>query len=246
LIGAAQFPTPQPLSVVLAPPPTPLALIGNANFPMPQALSVMLVPPASPYAAIGNASFPAPQPISVVLVQSAPAPAPLAVAPGTSGPAGQGVGPVEFSVQIVQVIPRRGANFFDRTDPTGQSTVSVVATTPAAPAGSPPVPCAVGATTGPIVYIDRFGFISLGPGTGSVRLTPVGTTQIRFEFVDPADHTLTADSLGNVVPIVFTPNPGGNTVFISAVGHDNNGVILFGRSGANVCAKRDSFTLNGI
>ena len=246
LIGAAQLPTPQPLSVVLVPPPTPLALIGNANFPLPQALSVTLVPPASPYAAIGNANFPTPQPLSVVLVQSAPTPSPLAVAPGTSGSAAQGAGPVEFSVQIVQVIPRRGANFFDRTDPTGQSTVSVVATTPAAAGGSSPVSCAVGATSGPIVYVNRFGGIDLFPDTGSLRVMPVGTTQIRLEFVNPADHTPTAGSLGNVVPIVFTPNPAGNTLFISAVGHDNNGVILFGRSGANVCAKRESFTLNGI
>jgi len=149
-------------------------------------------------------------------------------------------------VQIVQVIPRRGANFFDRTDPTGQSTVSVVATTPAAAGGSSPVSCAVGATSGPIVYVNRFGGIDLFPDTGSLRVMPVGTTQIRLEFVDPADHTPTAGSLGNVVPIVFTPNPAGNTLFISAVGHDNNGVMLFGRSGANVCAKRDSFTLNGI
>jgi hypothetical protein len=58
--------------------------------------------------------------------------------------------------------------------------------------------------------------------------------------------TRTAGSLGNVVPIVFTPNPAGNTVFINTRGHLNNGVILFGRSGANVCAKRISFTVNGI
>lgn len=136
-VASANFPAPQALSVVLVPPPSPYAAIAGANFPAPQALSVVLVPPPSPYAAVAGANFPAPQALSVVLVPGAAMQ--VTTAMGTAKVPQLRTGG-NYSVQIVQVIPRNGANFFDRNDPTGQATIDVAPAAPAAPVAGPPAP----------------------------------------------------------------------------------------------------------
>lgn len=103
IIYSGNFPTPQPLSVVLVPPPSPYAAIGSANFPAPQPLSVVLVPPPSPYGAIGTATFPVPQPLSVVLDPGvAQAALPVAVASttivATAAAAGTGTPPSVYGL----------------------------------------------------------------------------------------------------------------------------------------------------
>lgn len=145
-IATANFPTPQPLSVTLVPPPTPLAAIATADFPAPQPLSVTLVPPATPLAAIAAATFPTPQPLSVTLYAGEPLQA-ATVLGGIAPPLT--LGPGLYTAQIVQVIPRRGVNFFDRSDPTGQATVVVAqAGGGGGGAGGGASACAAGPTSG--------------------------------------------------------------------------------------------------
>ncbi|MEO8143050.1 MAG: hypothetical protein ABI654_02445, partial [Betaproteobacteria bacterium] len=141
-IATANFPTPQTVSVVLVPPASPLSAIASANFPEPQAVSVVLVPPPSPLSAIAQANFPTPQTVSVILV---PGPVVQQAPLLATAPALQFGG--TYGVQIVQVIPRRGVNFFDRRDPAGQGQVLVARASspspPAPPAVPPPAPPAV-------------------------------------------------------------------------------------------------------
>ena len=125
---------------------TPLAAIATADFPAPQPLSVTLVPPATPLAAIAAATFPTPQPLSVTLYAGEPLQAATVLA-GIAPPLTLGTG--LYTAQIVQVIPRRGVNFFDRSDPTGQATVVVAqAGGGGGGAGAGASACAAGPTSG--------------------------------------------------------------------------------------------------
>lgn len=146
-IARANLPEPQQLTLVLVPPPSPYAAIASASFPTPQTLAATLVPPPSPLAPVATANFPAPQGLTAVLVpggEQASAPAGPAASPTV--PVDVIAGGTGYSVQIVQVIPRRGANFFDRNDPTGQS--SALAAQTATGGGSTAATCAAGAGSG--------------------------------------------------------------------------------------------------
>jgi hypothetical protein len=141
-IAAASFPAPQPLSITLVPPATSLSAIAAGNFPAPQPLSVTLVPPASPLAAIASANFPSPQPLSVTLYAGEPLVAATTFAgivPGFT------LVPPAYTVQIVQAIPRRGVDFFDRRNPAGQPSTLFAAL--GAPGGGASA-CAQGPTSG--------------------------------------------------------------------------------------------------
>ncbi len=150
-IAGANFPAPQALSLVLTPPPSPLAPIAGANFPAPQALSLVLTPPPSPLAPIAGANFPAPQALSLVLVPgSATEPAAVSPTPATAIASTPTSGSGTYTAQIVQVIPRRGANFFDRNDPTGQATVQVARAALVGGGGGGSGACAAGAGSGAV------------------------------------------------------------------------------------------------
>lgn len=141
-VATANFPAPVPLSVTLVPPPSPLAAIASANFPAPQPLAATLVPPPSPLAAIASANFPSPQPLAVTLYAGEAVPAVTTfagVAPGFT------LTPPTYTVQIVQAIPRRGVDFFDRRNPAGQPGTLFAAL---GGAGGSASPCAPGPTSG--------------------------------------------------------------------------------------------------
>jgi len=82
-------------------------------------------------------------------------------APVSSGLALPGLrGEPSRTVQIVQVIPRRGANFFDRSDPTGQATVAsrsgATSSSPSSPPSAPSAP-PPGTVCGNTVFTDGLG-----------------------------------------------------------------------------------------
>jgi len=140
---------------------------------------------------------------------------PVALA-GTPAPAG------ELTVQIVQVIPRGGANFFDRSDPTGQHTVPVPISAPAAPTSV----CGAGATVGPLVFVSGAGVVTEFDPGGIPRIgfTPVGANQVgrAFNGVSLAPLTIAA---GTSQALSISSAPVGITRF------------RVGRDGANVCVR---------
>ena len=180
-IATANFPAPQPLSVTLVPPASPLAALASANFPAPQPLSVVLVPPPSLYAAIASANFPKPQPLSVALAPGATQATTTLVA----GPAPPSFTVADVSVQVVQVIPRSGVNFFDFRDPTGPDTV--LAAQPGGGGGGSsagPGPCAPGASSGgtfqSVTASVSFECHSLAVTSGSGDVLAMGDFHIDF------------------------------------------------------------------
>ena len=194
-VATASFPAPQPLSVTLAPPATPLAEIAGAALPVPQPLSVTLLPPATALAAIAAAKFPDPAPLSVMLQEGELLVAATTFAGLTSG---LFLGPQEFTVQIVQVIPRRGANFFDHRDPTGAATVLVAGATAQqpglAPVGAPapgPVTSGVGVwICDTIVWVDGHGvpyMNSAPPPVPALRVTGGNGANASAQLLPPWD-----------------------------------------------------------
>jgi hypothetical protein len=251
-IAEAGFPMAQPLSVTLVPPATPLAAIADTKFAAPQPLSVTLVPPPTPFAAIAAATFPAAAPLSVTLYAGQP----LVAATMFSGMAPSlMLGPGQYTVQIVQVIPRRGANFFDYRDPTGAGTTLVAGTTltPAgAPGGVPPLagPVCVPPATPPLsadicgttlsLSDDGFPFgANLGPqGNRSMHLTPVGGAQIQIAAQTGITPNAACPGLLCTTTQVFSPGAACDNVSFVDTGTPKAPVVKFRRNGGQVCAQR--------
>jgi hypothetical protein len=248
-IASASFPVAQPLSVTLVPPTAPLAAVANANFPPAQPLSVTLVPPATPLTAIANASFPVAQPLSVTLYAGEALTAPTLIA---------GIAPTftvaapQYTVQIVQVIPRRGANFFDRLDPTGQRTlVAQAGGAPTAggggggsgpactPPATPPLSAEICGTTLSLSD-DGFPFgANLGPqGNRSMHLTPVGGAQIQLAAQTGITPNAACPALLCMATQVFTPGPACDGLAFVDTGTPKTAVVKFRRNGGQVCAQR--------
>jgi hypothetical protein len=252
-VATATFPQPQPLSVTLVPPATPLSAISGANFPAAQALSVTLVPPPTPLAAIAAATFPTPQPLSVTLYAGEP----LVAATMLAGIAPSlALGPGQYAVQIVQVIPRRGAQFFDYRDPAGAGTVLVAGATTQTVTGAPlagggPVgPVCVAPATPPLsadicgttlsLSDDGFPFgANLGPqGNRSMHLTPVGGAQIQIVAQTGITPNATCPGLLCMTTQVFTPGAACDNVSFVDTGTPKAPIVKFRRNGGQVCAQR--------
>lgn len=246
-IASASFPAAQPLSVTLVPPATPLAAVANANFPPAQPLSVTLVPPATTLSAIASANFPAAQPLSVTLYAGealAAATLIAGIAP-TFSPL-----PPQYEVQIVQVIPRRGVNFFDRNDPTG--TLTLVARAGGVPGGggAPAGPACVPPATPPLsadicgttlsLSDDGFPFgANLGPqGNRSLHLTPVGGAQIQIAAQTGITPNVACPGLLCMATQVFTPGAACDNVSFDDTGTPKAPIVRFRRNGGQVCAQR--------
>src|SRR6185437_12419280 len=131
-------------------------------------------------AAIASANFPKPQPLSVALAPGATQATTTLVA----GPAPPSFTVADVSVQVVQVIPRSGVNFFDFRDPTGPDTV--LAAQPAGGGGSSagPGPCAPGASSGgtfqSVTASVSFECHSLAVTSGSGDVLAMGDFHIDF------------------------------------------------------------------
>jgi hypothetical protein len=253
-IAAAQLPTLTPLSVTLVPPATPFSALAVAKFPAPQSLSVTLVPPPTPLAAIGLAKFPDAAPLSVTLYAGEP----LVAATMLAGMAPSLVlGPGQYTVQIVQVIPRRGAQFFDYRDPTGAGTVLVAGATtqtasgaPLAGGGGPLGPVCVAPATPPLsadicgttlsLTDDGFPFAAnLGPqGNRSMHLTPVGGAQIQIAAQTGITPNATCPGLLCMTTQVFTPGAACDNVSFVDTGTPKAPIVKFRRNGGQVCAQR--------
>lgn len=216
-IATANFPAPQPLSVALVPPASPLAAIAKGNFPAPQPLSVTLVPPATPLAAIAQATFPDPQPLAVTLYAGEPF---FAVATFAGVVPGFTLVPPVYTVQIVQAIPRRGVDFFDRRNPAGQTTL--FASTSAAGGASA---CAAGASSG-----GTFQSVIAGPYPKDLECALLQVVS------DPGGQ-------GDVLAIgdfhMIFPLPGGT---LSAAVNINSGPTFATLNGANA----STFSLTGV
>jgi hypothetical protein len=253
-IAAASFPAARPLSVTLVPPPTPLSAIAVGTFPQPQPLSVTLVPPPTPLAAIAAAKFPAPAPLSVTLYAGEP----LFAATMVAGLApGLMLGTGQYTVQIVQVIPRRGAQFFDHRDPTGAGSVLVagaatqtVSGAPLAGGGGPLGPVCVAPATPPLsadvcgttlsLSDDGFPFgANLGPqGNRSMHLTPVGGAQIQLAAQTGITPNAACPGLLCMATQVFTPGAACDNVSFVDTGTPKAPIVRFRRNGGQVCAQR--------
>jgi hypothetical protein len=204
LVASGSFPVPQPLTVTLVPPETPLAAIAKSNFPAPQPLSVTLVPPATPLAAIASANFPVPQPLSVTLYAGEP----LQAAPIVAGiVSGLTLTAPVYTVQIVQAIPRRGVNFFDQRNPAGLATTLL-----AQAGGAPPVTSGIGIwICDTVVWTDGLGvpyMNSTPPPVPAMRITGGNGVNPTVELLAPWDP----------VPGTNPTNAGGTFVFPGQIG----------------------------
>jgi len=246
-IATASFPTSQSLSATLVPPPSPLIAIASANFPVARSLSVTLVPPATPLAAIAAAKFPASQPLSVTLYPGET----LDAATMLSGVVSALVpGSGHYTVQIVQVIPRRGAQFFDYRDPTGAGTVLVAGATTQTVSGGPLGPVCVPPATPPLsadicgttlsLSDDGFPFgANLGPqGNRSMHLTPVGGAQIQIAAQTGIAPNAACPGLLCMTTQVFTPGAACDNVSFVDTGTPKAPIVKFRRNGGQVCAQR--------
>jgi hypothetical protein len=221
-IANADFPTPQPLSVTLVPPATPLSAIAAANLPAPQPLAVTLVPPATPLAAIAAAKFPDPQPLSVTLYAGEALQAAATFA-GIAPPLT--LGPAQIKVQIVQVIPRRGVNFFDARDPAGLGTV-LVAGTPAPGGGTPTAP----PTSGTDIWICDTVVWTDGLGVPYMNATPPPVPAMRITGGSGVNATVTLLPPWDPVPGTNPTVSGGTFVFAGDIG---SAQLAAGCPGAN-------------
>jgi hypothetical protein len=246
-VARASFPEAQPLSVTLVPPPSPYGSVATADLPEPQPLAVTLVPPTSPYAAVAQATFPDPQPLAVTLVPGEVLVAETMLA-GIAPPLT--LGPARVTVQIVQVIPRRGVNFFDRNNPIGQTTLVATAGMPPAAGGSPPVgavcvPPAAPPVTGEIcgtsfsLSDDGFPFaLNGGPqGNRTMHVTPIGGTQIQIAAQTGISPAATCPALLCTATQIFTPGAACDGVSYDDAGTPKAIVVRFRRNGAQVCGQ---------
>jgi hypothetical protein len=163
-----------------------------------------------------------------------------------------------FSVQIVQVIPRRGVNFFDRNDPTGQATVLVAQAGLSAPVtqvftggggavpsgASCPAPTGAPEVCGATLSIASDGFPNVaGPGFGRIFWTPSGASQITADLLAGGGVLPNTACPGLICTAVQTFTPGGACDVVSYMDASfapgpRRFAIKLRRNGAQVCAQR--------
>jgi hypothetical protein len=161
-----------------------------------------------------------------------------------------------YAVQIIQVIARSGANFFDRTNPTGAPTfiarAPVIVTPPTPPAPPPPGPpagggtCAADAEIGPTVFLNIGGEVDQlpFPFNNAITFTPVGANQVQLAINAASNSFPLGPGLGSTTPLTFTPSAVSDTITFRINATMEIAVLQIGRSGANVCVKKISYTCN--
>lgn len=205
----------------------------------------------SPALALGNSS-----PVVITLTQAdAPAtpPTPAAAIVQTASPAATSPpSPGAYSVQIVQVIPRRGANFFDHNNPTGQSAASTQANGSPAAGSPPPAPASCPAPVGlPEVCGgmlnmgaggDAFVNFSGVVGFGGLLISPSGGAQIQIEFHPGATATnaVCPDLICTNFQVI-TPSPSCDTLNYTDIAFAPGNIrfaVRLRRNGGQVCSTK--------
>lgn len=191
--------------------------------------------------ALTQADAPAPPPTpATAIAQTAP---PVATSPPTPG---------AYSVQIVQVIPRRGANFFDHNNPTGQPAATTQASGSPAAGSPPPAPASCPAPVGlPEVCGgmlnmgsggDAFVNFSGVVGFGGLLISPSGGAQIQIEFHPGATATnaVCPDLICTNFQVI-TPSPSCDTLNYTDIAFAPGNIrfaVRLRRNGGQVCSTK--------
>jgi hypothetical protein len=186
LLGTLQMPATRDLVLTLRPTPPLEQLLGTLQTPATRDLVLTLRPTPPLEQLLGTLQMPATRDLVLTL---RPGAEPLAAPPpATTGQAGA---PAGFSVQILQVIPRRGANFFDRIDPTGQATVLVAQAGggTVAPGGGGGGACAAGPSSGGTLtslgITEDFEATCISLAPLNPALDFLGLRRLRNDFTGP-------------------------------------------------------------